>query len=326
MKGKRILIIGGSGSWGQELTRQLLAGGVNEIVIFSRGEIAQVNMGRIFDDKRIKFIIGDARDRDSVDFAFSGGIDYVFHLAALKHVPICENQPKEAIYTNIIGVMNVIDAAIKHKVEKYIDVSTDKAADPTNIYGMTKAVAEKLTIQANCLTQDTNFICIRSGNVLGTSGSVVPLIIKQIEKKNEVTITNSQMTRFFINLSQAVRLLLFATMKGIGGEMFVTNMPSFYLKDIIQILVDNHGDSNTKIKEIGAREGEKIHEILITQHEITRTKRVNEDYYVILPQLKTDRDYSVYDGEFIGKCLMSSDNLRDKNYLTEMLSEGGWLK
>jgi len=134
------------------------------------------------------------------------------------------------------------------------------------------------------------------------------------------------MTRFFINLSQAVRLLLFATMKGIGGEIFVTNMPSFYLRDIIQILVDNYGDSNTKIIEIGAREGEKIHEILITQHEITRTKRVNEDYYVILPQLKTSRDYSVYDGEFIDKCLMSSDNLKDKDYLIDMLSAGGWLK
>jgi len=325
MFNKIFALIGGSGSWGQELTRQLLQKNVKKVIIFSRGEISQVNMERTFSSPKIEYVIGDVRDTKALDMLFSKGIDCVIHLAALKHVPICENQPREAIYTNIMGVLNVIDAVIRYKVKTYVDVSTDKAADPTNIYGMTKAVAEKLTIQANCQTSDSNFICIRSGNVLGTSGSVVPLIINQIKTKNEVTITNSSMTRFFYLLPSAIELLLFAIENGIGGETYVTNMPSFYLKDIINILVEFYGNGTTKINEIGAREGEKIHEVLITKHEVPRTKVINE-HFIILPELKTNRSYP-----FIQSCkipeygLSSADNLKDKKYLRELLENGGWL-
>lgn len=325
MVNKTILVIGGSGSWGRELTRQLLQKGVKKIIIFSRGEISQVNMEREFNSSLVEYVIGDVRDIKAVDMVFSKGIDYVIHLAALKHVPICENQPREAIYTNIIGVMNVIDAVIRFKIKKYIDVSTDKAAEPANTYGLTKSIAERLTIQANCQTKDSDFICIRSGNVLGTSGSVVPLIIRQIETKNEVTITNSEMTRFFYPLPQAISLLLFAVENGIGGAIYVINMPSFYLKDMIKILVNFYGNKDTKINEIGAREGEKIHEVLITQHEVIRTKKFG-DYYAILPQLKIDRDYPLWQSADLPITGFSSlDNLKNELYLQDMLKKGGLL-
>jgi FlaA1/EpsC-like NDP-sugar epimerase len=171
-KNETILITGGTGSWGNELTSQLLIKNPKKIIIFSRGELAQVNMQRKFENNKLKFIIGDVRDYSAVDNA-TKNVDYIFHLAALKHVPVCENQPQEAIKTNINGTINIINAAIKHGVKKVIDVSSDKAVAPTNVYGMTKAVGEKLIIQANTLTDKTDFVCIRGGNVLGSNQMVV---------------------------------------------------------------------------------------------------------------------------------------------------------
>ena len=205
---KTILITGGTGSWGRELTKQLLEFyQPSKVIIFSRGEISQVDMLRKFNDKRLEFVIGDVRDKDAVDAVMRRGVDYVYHLAALKHVPICENQPQEAVQTNITGTKNLINSSILYGVKKFIDVSTDKAVSPINLYGYTKGVGERLSIQANCLTKDTEFICIRGGNVLGTNGSVVPYIIDQI-KTGEVFITDSRMTRFFLTLSQAINLLI----------------------------------------------------------------------------------------------------------------------
>lgn len=321
-KGSTILLAGGSGSWGNELTRQLLLREPKQIIIFSRGEILQIGMERKFNNKLVKYIIGDVRDQRAVDDVVSG-VDYIFHLAALKHVPTCENQVFEAIQTNIIGANNVIEAAIRHKVKKFIDVSTDKAVDPINTYGLTKAIGEKLTISANCQTLNTEFICIRSGNVLGTNGSVVPFIIDQIKTTNTAKVMDDKMTRFFITFQQAISLLLYAAEVGIGGETYVMNMPSFYIKDLVELLVEFYGDEDTKIEILGAREGEKTHEVLISLHEIYRTYYVNKDYFVILPQLKTGRTYfRPYDR--ILKALSSEDNLKDKEYLRELLKEGGW--
>ena len=325
--GSIIAITGGSGSWGRELTKQLLTLSPKRIIIYSRGEIAQVDMARSFNDKRIDYVIGDIRDRDALNHVIKG-VDYVFQLAALKHVPICENQPREAIKTNIQGIVNVIDASIEFKVKKFIDVSTDKAADPCSLYGMTKGVGERLSLQANKRTKDTEFICIRGGNVLGTNGSLVPYVINQIKQKNEVTITDKRMTRFFLTLPQAIELLLFATEQGIGGETYVMNMPSFYIIDLIELLVEFYGDIKTKIVESGIREGEKIHEVLISEHEASRARYVNDNYYVIYPQIDTGREYFHYwdhaDSRKINK-FTSEDNLKDKEYLTKLLKMGGWL-
>lgn len=331
-KDKTILITGGSGSWGRELTKQLLEQDPKEIIIFSRGEISQVDMERTFRDSRLTFVIGDIRDAAAVDRVMSRGIDYIYQLAALKHVPICENHPHEAVLTNIKGMGNVIESALNYKVKKFIDVSTDKAVDPINTYGLTKAVGEKLTIQANCRTKDTEFICIRGGNVLGTNGSVVPYIIKQIKEHNKVTITDERMTRFFLTLPQAIGLLFKATEWGVGGETYVMNMPSFFIKDLVEILVSYYGNSDTKIETIGAREGEKLHEVLISDHERPRARFVTDEYWVIYPQIRANRftdhlwDYPEMQGPALGSALSSTMNLKSKTILLEMLLNGGFLK
>lgn len=216
--GSRILITGGTGSWGQTLTRMLLEEyNVKEIVVFSRGELQQVLMQRKFKNDKIKFVIGDVRDYEAVKFA-TKNVDYIFHMAALKHVPICEDHPQEAIKTNITGTTNIVNAAIENRVKKVIDVSTDKAVEPLNLYGMTKAVGEKLIIQANDLSDYTKFVCIRGGNVMGSNGSVIPFFIEQIKSGGPITITDNRMTRFFLTLEEAIHLLFKASIDSIGGE------------------------------------------------------------------------------------------------------------
>ena len=328
-KNKTILIDGGSGSWGNELTKQLIEKDPRKIIIFSRGELAQVTMERNFPSTYVEFVIGDIRDANAVDRLFHNNkIDIVFHLAALKHVPICENNPQEAIKTNIDGTTNLINAAIKYKIEKFIDVSTDKAVSPTNLYGLSKAIGEKLTIQANNLTDDTQFVCVRGGNVLGSNGSVVPYFIDQIKKNNNVTITTKEMTRFFLTLPEAINLLFQAVENSIGGETFVMNMPSFYIKDLAQVLIDHYGDESTTIEEIGAREGEKIDEVLISEHESNKSYVFNKDYFVILPSIKINKNYSHIERrlEVNFKEFSSSHNLKDNDYLKRLLVLGGFLE
>ena len=323
IEGKTILISGGSGSWGQELTRQLLEQNPAQVRIFSRGEISQVAMERSFDDKRLKFVIGDVRDERATD-AVMEGVDYVYHLAALKHVPICENYPEEAIKTNVIGTMNLIISAVRNKVKKFVDVSTDKAVAPVNLYGYTKGLGERLSIQANCHSLNTDFICIRGGNVLGTNGSVVPYIINQIKLGREIYITDPQMTRFFLTIQQAIKLLFEATDLGVGGETFVMNMPSFYLMELIEVLTEYYGHAD--IKEIGRREGEKVHEVLIAEGEVDRTRYVDENYFVIYPQVVTGRSYPLRDkADIPAYGFSSADNIKDKEYLKGLLKLGGWL-
>ncbi|PTM58852.1 polysaccharide biosynthesis protein [Desmospora activa] len=280
-KGQTILITGATGSWGYELTRHLLRYQPKEIRIFSRNEFSQVTMGRFIRSSKLKFIIGDVRDRESVQQACRG-VDTVFHLAALKHVPICEMQPDEALKTNVLGTENVIQASIHHQVKKVIDVSTDKAVDPVNFYGMTKAFGEKLMIRANDLTPSTRFVCIRGGNVLGTNGSVVPFFKKQIEDGGEVTLTSKMMTRFFLTISEAIELLIKAAIESIGGETFVMKMKTCRILHLAEVLM-RHATHSVAIKEIGIRPGEKLHEVLVSAHESPRTYRYNDQYYVILP-------------------------------------------
>ncbi len=185
---KIILVTGGTGSWGNELTKQLLEKNPREIRIFSRNELLQVEMARRFDNDKLNFIIGDVRDYDALNRACYG-VDYIFHLAAMKHVPVCENLPQEAIKTNITGTTNLVNAAIENGIKKVIDVSSDKAVAPVNLYGMTKAVGEKIIIQANNIRSGCDFVCIRAGNVMGSNGSVIPLFIRQILDDAEIKIS-----------------------------------------------------------------------------------------------------------------------------------------
>jgi FlaA1/EpsC-like NDP-sugar epimerase len=329
-KDKIILLTGGTGSWGTELINQMLPIQPKKIIVFSRGELAQVMTRIKFNtDPLLHFVIGDVRDADAVDRLFSQNkIDYVLHLAALKHVPVCENQPQEAIKTNIRGTTNLVNAAIKYKVKRFIDVSTDKAVSPTNLYGFTKAVGEKVVIQANTLTDDTAFICIRGGNVLGSNGSVVPIFIDQIKKNNEITITVGHMTRYFLTLPEAIHLIFNAAEAGVGGETFVMNMPSFYISDLGEVLIDHYGNLGTRIKEIGIREGEKMDELLISEHESPRSYIFNNDYYVIKPDLDINRDFSYIDSlkKVTFNKFSSADNLKGKKFLKDLLDRGGFLK
>jgi FlaA1/EpsC-like NDP-sugar epimerase len=277
----RILITGGTGSWGQTLTRLMLEKhNPKEIIIFSRGELQQVLMQRKFKNPKIKYIIGDVRDYEAVKFA-TRNVDYIFHMAALKHVPICEDQPQEAIKTNVTGTTNIVNAAIENCVKKVIDVSTDKAVEPLNLYGMTKAVGEKLIIQGNDLTDHTKFVCVRGGNVMGSNGSVIPYFIEQIRNGGPVTITDLRMTRFFLTLEEAIGLLFKAAEESMGGETFVMNMPAAYIKDVADILIEEYG--NADITEIGSKPGEKLDEMLISKHEAVMSYKYDDAYFVILP-------------------------------------------
>ena len=279
-QGKIVLITGGSGSWGNELTTQLLNLGAGEIRIFSRGEAAQVQMQRKFKSFKLTFIIGDVRDEEALTEACRG-VDYIFHLAALKHVPICESYPQEAIKTNIEGTSNIIKAAVVNKVAKVIDVSTDKAVVPLNLYGMTKAVGEKLILHADTVNKNTRFSVVRGGNALGSNGSVVPFFIDQIKRFNKVVVTDERMTRYFLSLSEAVGLLLTATKADISGGIFVMKMPAFRIVDIAKVLIRYHGNSNTKIEFSRIRPGEKIHEVLVSSYEAPRTTVYGKNYYLI---------------------------------------------
>jgi len=277
----RIFVSGATGSWGQTLITQLLNNyNVREIICFSRGEIQQVIMKRKFNNSKLKFVIGDVRDLDAVKSA-TRGVDYVFHLAALKHVPVCEELPLEAIKTNITGTSNIINAAIENRVKKVIDVSSDKAVEAVNLYGMTKAVGEKLIIQANDISPYTKFVCIRGGNVMGSNGSVIPFFIDQIRSGGPLTFTDRRMTRFFLTLREAIGLLFKASENSIGGETFVMNMPACYITDLAEVLMNKYGTVETV--ENGIRPGEKLDEILVSRHESPLTYEYDENYFVILP-------------------------------------------
>lgn len=326
-KGKRILITGGTGSWGYELTSQLLKREPSEIIIFSRSELNQVNMQRKFNDVRLKFVIGDVRDYYSLKEA-TKKVDYIFHLAALKHVPICEEQPYEALKTNITGVENLIRAAIENQVDKVIDVSTDKAVDPINAYGMTKALGEKLIIHANTLGSSTRFVCIRGGNVLGTNGSVVPYFIDQVKKFNKITLTDGTMTRFFLTIGQAINLLFKAVENSFGGEIFVMKMPGYSISNIAKVIIDEFGNENTVIEQIGRRPGEKIHEVLVSKYEAENTYIFDNNYYFILPQIKIPGLNENYNNKFnpIGKNeFTSNESVLDYENTKILLKEGKFI-
>jgi FlaA1/EpsC-like NDP-sugar epimerase len=321
----RILITGGTGSWGQTLTRLMLEKhNPKEIIIFSRGELQQVLMQRKFKNPKIKYIIGDVRDYEAVKFA-TKNVDYIFHMAALKHVPICEDHPQEAIKTNITGTTNIVNAAVENHVSKVIDVSTDKAVEPLNLYGMTKAVGEKLIIQGNDLSTHTKFVCIRGGNVMGSNGSVIPYFIEQIRAGGPVTITDLQMTRFFLTLEEAIMLLFKAAEASIGGETFVMNMPACYIRDVARVLMDKYG--TVDVKEIGSKPGEKLDEMLISKHEALLSYCFDENYYVILPtkcSAELENKYKQLPAfphsEFSSRTvLMNNDQIKD------MLVKGGFL-
>ena len=286
---KKILITGGTGSLGRALTKRLLAEKVDVIRIFSRNENKQVTMQSEFNDDRLRFLIGDVRDLPRLQRALDG-IDIVFHTAALKHVPVIEYNPFEAINTNVIGSRNVVEACLSENVEKVIGVGTDKAVSPLNTYGATKLLMEKLFVTASNYLSDKNktkFISLRYGNVLGSSGSVIPKFIEQIKSNKKITITDPGMTRFSITMDEALDFILDSTISGHGSEVFIPKLRSYKIDDVKIVLQELLG--NTGEEKIPVRQGEKFHETLINIDE-ARTTLESESKYIILQNKLSDQE------------------------------------
>ena len=308
--GKNILITGGTGTFGKQFVKYISANyKANKIIIFSRDEFKQYEMNRAFKDiPHLRFFIGDVRDRERLNRAFYG-VDYVVHAAASKQVVAAEYNPFEAIKTNILGAENVIEAAIDAGVKKVVALSTDKAANPINLYGATKLASDKLFV--------TRFSVVRYGNVLGSRGSVLPLFLEQ-KAAGKITITNRQMTRFWITIEKAIELVIKAFEEMEGGEIFVPKIPSISMEEFAKIIA-------CKIEDIGIRPGEKMHEVMIPSDDARHTLEY-DDHYRIMPEFM---NWSTTKKNTTGKKLpegfcYSSDNNPEKmdaDYLRKIAAE-----
>jgi UDP-N-acetylglucosamine 4,6-dehydratase/5-epimerase len=280
IRNKKILITGGTGSLGTALTKRLLQFNVKTIRIFSRDELKQTKMQEEFSDDRLRFLIGDIRDEKRLTQAMED-IDIVFHTAALKHVPIGEYNPFEAIKTNVYGSQNVIESSYNNNVKMVIGVGTDKAVSPSNTYGATKLLMEKIFTSANFYknVNKTKFVCVRYGNVLGSRGSILPKFLEQISNDKPISITDPDMTRFNITMPEAVDLIFRALDKGQGGEIFVPKLKSYDVKTMKDAIIEL-ADKKVKVKKIPTRIGEKKHEMLINETELDTTFETEKDYVI----------------------------------------------
>jgi UDP-N-acetylglucosamine 4,6-dehydratase/UDP-glucose 4-epimerase len=308
-KDKTILITGGTGSLGQALTKRLLKMGPQTIRIFSRNESKQIEMENEIKDDRLRFFIGDVRDLPRLTRAVED-VDFVFHAAALKHVPKIEYNPFEAIKTNILGSENIINACLINNVEKAVCISTDKAVSPLNIYGATKLLMEKLFVTANNYLNiekyHSKFFAVRYGNVLGSSGSVIPLFIKQIKSKQKISITDPKMTRFSITMNDALDFIFQATKLGTGSEIFVPKLRAYSLLDVKEALFELLENTGEEI--IGIRPGEKINETLINSEEMRYSWEIDNMYMIsnpeimkTYPKLKKIENMKIYSSDIVDK-------------------------
>ncbi len=295
-KNKTLLITGGTGSFGNAVLRKFLSTDIKEIRIFSRDELKQDNMRKKYDDEKLKFYIGDVRDKNSINDAMRG-VDFVFHAAALKQVPSCEFYPMQAVKTNIIGTENVLNSAINFGVKKIIALSTDKAVYPINAMGISKAMMERVVVSAGRNVQNTVIACTRYGNVMASRGSVIPLFIDQIKQAKPITITDPKMTRFVMSLDDAVDLVLFAFENAQSGDIFVQKAPAASVKMLADCIKEILGVPSHEVKVIGTRHGEKLYETLLTKEEMV--KAVDMKKYYRIPADVRDLNYSKYfeDGE-----------------------------
>jgi len=305
-----VLVTGGTGSFGRFIVAELLEEGAKEIRILSRDEKKQYDMRNHYADrKEINYFVGDIRDRKRVNEVMKN-VDIVFQAAALKQVYSCESNPWEAIRTNIVGVENIIDSAISHKVLKVICLSTDKAVKPVNVMGMTKALQERLIIVANQRpgNNHTLLCCVRYGNVMRSRGSAIPFFRKQVKKNKVITITDIHMTRFLLTLGDAMDLVVFATETMKGGEIFVKKSPATTIIDMAKVIAEESGKP-FNYTEIGVYPGEKIHEILISEEELSRTEDLGK-YYCVNPWW-TKKRYAQVKKEYNSKdYLLSEEDIK----------------
>ena len=292
-KNKVLLITGGTGSFGNAVLKRFLDTEIKEIRIFSRDEKKQDDMRHALQSPKVKFYIGDVRDKRSVDGAMRG-VDYIFHAAALKQVPSCEFFPIQAVRTNVFGTENVLDSAIQHGVKNVVVLSTDKAAYPINAMGISKAMMEKVAIaKARQLGEDaaTTICCTRYGNVMASRGSVIPLWIDQIQAGKDITITDPNMTRFMMTLDDAVDLVIYAFLHGKNGDLFVQKAPAATL-DVLAEALKQLYHADTEVKVIGTRHGEKLYETLVTREEMAKSEDMGN--YFRIPADNRDLNYDKY--------------------------------
>jgi len=327
-KDKILLITGGTGSFGNKVLELFLDSDLKEIRIFSRDEKKQDDMRKKYKNEKIKFYIGDVRDKSTVDIAMNG-VDYVFHAAALKQVPSCEFFPIEAVKTNILGSNNVIQSAIEHKVKKVICLSTDKAAYPINAMGMTKALMEKNAIANARMLGDNadTMICLtRYGNVMGSRGSVIPLFYNLIKDKKPLTITDPNMTRYMMTLEDAVKLVMYAFEHGKQGDLFVQKAPGATIQTLADAII-KYKKAKSEIKIIGTRHGEKDHEVLVTREEMTRAEDLGNYFKVSMDErnLNYDNFYEKIDGKVkkIESYTSNNTNQLDVDGMIELLKKMG---
>ena len=291
---KKILVTGGTGSLGIALTTKLLKTNVDTIRIFSRDELKQSQMESHFHDERLRFLIGDVRDKERLEKAVEG-IDIVVHTAALKQVPVIEYNPFEAIKTNVQGSQNLVEACLNKNVGFALAIGTDKAVSPFNTYGATKLLMERLFVSANYYKGErkTKFACVRYGNVLGSRGSIIPKFIEQIMSGDKITITDPNMTRFNITIDQALDLIFRVIKNTVGGDVHIPKLDAYKVGDMKDVLLDLM-DSKNEEKRIPVRIGEKHHEILINEHEIRNTyENQDNDYVIYENQLTKDHSENI---------------------------------
>ena len=312
-KNKTLLISGGTGSFGNAVLDRFINSEIGEIRVFSRDEKKQDEMRRKYQSSKIKFHIGDVRDKDSINSAMKG-VDFVFHAAALKQVPSCEFYPMEAVKTNIIGTSNVVDVAVENSIKKIICLSTDKAVYPINSMGVSKAMMEKVFVAKSRISGNTKIIGTRYGNVMASRGSVIPLFYNQLINDKPLTITNPDMTRFMMTLQNAVDLVLYAFENGESGDIFVQKAPSSSIGQLADVMKKIF-KSKSKVKSIGIRHGEKMHETLLSKEE----KLVSEDLgnYFRIPADNRDLNYEKY----FEKGLKSFSSEEFNSFNTERLSD-----
>ena len=322
LKNKSVLITGGTGSFGKAFVSRLLKEDqISKLVIFSRDELKQFEMAETIKSSKVRFFLGDVRDYQRLLQA-TDGIDVIVHAAAMKQIPAAEYNPMEAIKTNILGAENIVNAAIRNGVQRVLALSTDKAANPANLYGATKLCSDRLMVAGNTLAGKhlTRFACVRYGNVLGSRGSVIPFFLEKA-KSGSIPITDERMTRFWLTIEQGVQFVLDSLERMHGGEIFVPKIPSFKVTDVARVVCPG-----VPTHVIGIRPGEKLHEVMITEDDSYHTVE-SEDYYAVLsPTLKASGIYDPKSTPVAEGFRFSSENNKlwhtDETFLTTLRNSG----
>lgn len=324
LKGKQVLVTGGTGSFGHEIVRELAQHAPKSIAIYSRDEKKQYEMQHAYAQEcRLRFFLGDVRDLERTREVLRG-VDIVFHAAALKQVPNCEFAPFEAVRTNVVGAENLRRAAIEAGVQTVVAISTDKAVKPVNVMGMSKAIQERIMLNPTNGSHGTKFVCVRYGNVLGSRGSVVPLFCEYILRGEPIPITHPDMTRFQLTLQQAVHLVLWATVKGESGDLWVRKMPATTIRTLGRVLgYGMTGNRDYPERIVGTRPGEKMHEILVSEEEMWRATEL-DDHFLIPSWAKSQDKPGITEGAF--REYSSEDVYQlSEDEILEMLMSDGWI-